>query len=186
MGLLSFIKDNREKAKQVKKEKEAKKAEAEAKLIAKLQNISSGNNLPVASSEGILLQKNEICYYRCSASRYETKTKTVGYEGGYAGLSFKVTKGVTLHTGGTRGHAVKKEVGVEYPGMLYITSKRIIFVADKKHFVVNFAKIVGAKSYKDGFGVQTEKSTYNVMVLDAPYVHAILNGAITNFMNKQK
>lgn len=182
MGLFDKLKEHREKAKAEKEERIRLAQEAAAKRMKQLEVYSNGDNLPVSMAPNIILQKNEICHYYCSARRYETKVKTVGYEGGYSGVSVRVAKGVTFHTGGSRGHAVKQQVGVEYPGTIYITSKRIIFLGEKKNFTVNFSKIIGAQTYKDGFGIQTEKTTYNVLVDDCPYVCAIMNGAITNFL----
>lgn len=185
MGLLDTIKNKIDESNKKKEEKRLDKLKAEEERKILLKNLSEGNNLPVLMSAPILLQKNEICHFACYAKRYETKLKTVGYEGGYSGVSVRVAKGVTFHTGGTRGHAIKQNVGVEYPGNLYITSKRLIFLGDKKNFTITFNKILGANCFKDGFNIQTEKTTYGILVNDSMYVCAIINGAVSNSLGNK-
>jgi hypothetical protein len=56
------------------------------------------------------------------------------YQGGYSGVSFRVAKGVRLHTGGTRGTFVQ---GEETPtpidqGTVTITNQRVVFQGTKQ------------------------------------------------------
>lgn len=184
MGLLDSIKNSFAEAKRKNNERLVAIQEAKEERKKHLLEMYNGNNLPNEPTSGILLQKGEICHTSYPAVRYETKTVTKGYAGGYSGVSIKVAKGVTFHTGGTRGHAVKEQVGVKYPGKIYITNKRVIFVADKKNFTITYGKLISVTPYRDGFGFNKENGSYIILLNNVEYMGAVLNGAINNFLNK--
>ena len=67
------------------------------------------------------------------------------YQGGYQGFSFKVTKGIRYHVGGSRGTFVQ---GDERPtpiddGTITITTQRVIFQGMKQAREWAFAKLLG-------------------------------------------
>ena len=183
MGFLDTIKNKIEENNKKQEEKRLVKQKEKEEREAYLLDLSKGNNLPNVGAP-ILLQKNEICHLYCSVQRYETKTVTTGHVGGYSGVSFKVAKGVSFHTGGVKSRPIKEEVGVKQPGQLYVTNKRILFVSDKKNFTITYSKLIGVKPYSNGFSFQTDKTSYGILTNDMMYVGAILNGSVTNYLNE--
>lgn len=149
-----------------------KKAEREYEI----ENMRHGN-LPIVSNPNLVLQQGEVCHYAGNATYARSEIQTVGRTAGYSGVSVKVAKGVTLHTGGARSHAIKEEVPVNDFGTLFITNKRIIFMGDK-HFNITYGKVLGFNPLRNGFELQTEKSGYLLSVRDSIYVNAALSSAI--------
>ena len=76
--------------------------------------------LPIVFDETVMLKNGEKCHFSSSATRLIPKNKVVGYEGGNAGVSFRVAKGVTLRTGSTRGKQIRKDVVESQPGKLLL------------------------------------------------------------------
>jgi hypothetical protein len=69
------------------------------------------------------------------------------YQGGYQGFSFKVTKGVRYHVGGSRGTFVQ---GDERPtpidaGTVTITTQRVVFQGEKQAREWAFSKLLGVQ-----------------------------------------
>ena len=130
-----------------------------------LELIQSGD-LPVVQANGIILKGNELCHLYLPASRIEIKNETIGSEGGIGGVSLKVTNGITLHSGSTARHAIKKDVEHQYSGMLAITNKRILFVANEgKNITIQLNSLIGYKRGATEFSFskedKTEKFTLN-------------------------
>ncbi|MBV4438583.1 hypothetical protein [Clostridium tyrobutyricum] len=175
-----------------KAEKEAKRAKEEAEALERkrvrnnmLATLREGNNMPrLDASSKINLQKNEECYYGCMAKRLVTKIETVGRTAGYKGVSIRITKGITYHTGGSRSHAIKDNVIHEYPGALFLTTKRVIFVsqAPGKSFTITFQKLLSTVNYKDGIGFKLESRDYTVTMDDPELLGSVLTGALKNFI----
>jgi hypothetical protein len=84
---------------------------------------------------------------------YEEKIHRT-YLGGHGGLSFRVAKGITLHTGSYQGRRIETaELVLLAAGLLGITSKHIYFAGRTKAFRTPYAKIVAFTPYTDGLGI---------------------------------
>ncbi len=169
----------------VKREIEIKKVqETENKKQEAFNFYRQGRYLPIIQCS-IILHKEELCHLVCNAERYEVKERTMGYSSGYGGVSFRVAKGVSLHTGRSRGRSIKGNVSYKYSGNLYITNKRIIFTGSNKNFSIDVSKLLEYKLYKDGVMFNTNRMSYTVLVENIEYVGAILQGIINNFSRSQ-
>ena len=80
------------------------------------------------------------------------------YHGRSSGASFRVAKGVTIRTGGSRGHRVENEYLEQVDvGTVVLTSKHIYFQGeDKERFRVRLDKLVSAEAAADGFLFQRD------------------------------
>ena len=89
---------------------------------------------------------------------YVKTKKEVTYHGRSAGASFRVAKGMTIRTGGSRGHRVENEHLAQVDtGTVVLTSKHIYFQGqDKERFRVRVDKLVSAESAQDGFLFQRD------------------------------
>ena len=65
------------------------------------------------------MRPGEVCHYQTAASVLQVKNEVVGHTSGYRGMSIHVAKGLTLHTGGSRGHAIRADVAPHLSRYLY-------------------------------------------------------------------
>ena len=173
-------KDNEVKKRQNEFNKAMEEAENARNLRERnnlLDSLREGNNLPITQSP-VILQRNELCHLSVLATRLVSKKVTVGYEGSSRGISFRVAPGVRFYTGGSKGYPVKAEITEKYGGTIVVTSKRIVFISDRKGFTIPMNKLVAVTPYTDGYGFQKDNTNYLVQLPDAEYFGAILNGVV--------
>ena len=105
-----------------------------------LQTIQDGN-LPEITDVPVILGTGEVAHYFAPARRYITKTKAVGRTGGRGGVSVRVAKGVTVHTGRSAGQTIYDDVTDTFNGSIVLTNRRLIFVAERNGFDVKLSSI---------------------------------------------
>lgn len=112
---------------------------------------SNGLNAPVMLGRG-----ESILWTYNGVSMYQEKT-VKEYGGRRSGWSFRVMKGVTYHTGGSRikpiEHTFMDNKGT---GTLYITNKHIIFQSPTAAQKVPYSKMIGVTPYSDGIEVHRD------------------------------
>ncbi|HUL02400.1 MAG TPA: hypothetical protein VLV16_04105 [Gemmatimonadales bacterium] len=150
-----------------------------------LREIESGN-LPTVVVPELLLQKQETAHWTEPASLLEERVVNRRYVGGSSGVSFRIARGVSYRVGSFRGHVVsdKKVIPVSI-GTLVITSKRFVFLGDKKSLNSRLDKLLDVHLFADGIRVDDSggkphtfrfESRNNVDVFGA-----ILSRAINSF-----
>ena len=116
-------------------------------LIAKL----NAGRLEPMSSPQLMVKRGELVYLQVRA---ELLKEVVHREmrGGYAGVSFRVAKGVRVNTGGFRGHSVVTgtSIVIDDIGILSVTSQRIVFIGSRRGLDVPYTKILGMNGFSDG------------------------------------
>lgn len=132
-----------------------------------LQIVSGG--LPDLIETEAILKPGEQPAYSAAATLLITKKRAVGRMGGGAGVSFRVAKGVSFHTGGGESRTVFGDITDRYPGRLLITSQRIIFLQNQKGFDQNIDKLTSLAPYKDGVGIQFGSTTYTLATPEPQY-----------------
>ena len=144
---------------------EAARQQAEKRESALVPRISAAN-----SPAGVLalcdhrpppslrFQKSEEPVWVVPDCGYLKTKKDVTFEGRSAGASFRVAKGVTIRTGGSRGHRVENEYLEQVDvGTVVLTNKHIYFQGtDKERFRVRLDKLVSAETAADGFLFQRD------------------------------
>jgi hypothetical protein len=96
---------------------------------------------------------------------YEPRSVRV-YQGGSAGTSIRVAKGLSFRVGGSRGYAeYHDELRPIDQGDFIITSKRLIFCGSARTVSINFEDIVSSTPCSDGLRINKERR-------DKPYIFA--------------
>lgn len=167
-----------------------KKAFKPQNSIAKSQNNLSQSNwdegvkkaaqitgLPVVSfPEAILLKPDEVCHYQSFAKVGIVKNQVTGRTGGYGGVSFRIAKGVTLHSGSSGGKSIRENVLYTYPGIFSMTNQRIIMTGEKG-FEYPIAKLTAMTPYqgKSGITLQFGKISHSLLMSEPYWVPKIID-----------
>lgn len=153
-------------------EKESAAQEESFRKQQRMQDVLSMTSLPVEPyPEAIILNDGEICHYQIPAVSVVVKNQVVGRSGGGGGVSVRVAKGVTLHSGRSSGKTIRDDVPYFYGGVFSITNQRIIMTGEKGFdYPVNKLTSIVPYNYASGDGVtlQFGRSTHNLLV-DEPY-----------------
>ena len=175
VGIIIYYvnKKRQEKAQQKENEKraleEAKRKELEflkEKWEQKKKEFLN-NGLPILNTETLQLEKNEFCHFLGDAFFCKIKQQTVGYEGGSRGVSFRVMKGISFRVGNHRGHYIREEVTDRTKGLIYLTSKKIIFSSIKNSSVIKHKDIINLDVADNMLQIQTDKKTYLFQIVDS-------------------
>lgn len=129
---------------------------------------ANGGTLPIIRGLPIHLTKGEEGYFcDTSAVLYEPRSVRTGNVGG---ASFRVAKGVTIHSGGfsSESHDEWRETS---RGTLYVTNKRIIFDGEMKNRVIPIADVMSVSAGYRNAVVNSHK-------LQRPVAFDSINGQI--------
>lgn len=124
--------------------------------------INSGK-MPNIQGTNLNLATGEICCYMDKAYTFSDKTITTGYTGKRNGVSIRIAKGISYHTGGSGSQAIRETQRTTYHGILYITTKRVIFTSGKESFDKVFDKITSIQEVQDGLIIQIGSNTYSIV-----------------------
>lgn len=127
-----------------------------------LKEIRDGG-LPIINGTNLNLMAGETCHYADRAYTFKDKTITTGYTGRNSGVSVRVAKGVTYHTGGSGSQAIRETQRTTYNGALYITNRRIIFTSQRDNFDKTFDKITSVNEVRDGVLIQIGSNAYSIV-----------------------
>lgn len=121
-----------------------------------MDTLSTDNPmLPQINSVGLLLKKNEHPILELENITLQEPRAVRVSRGGYGGTSIRIAKGITLHTGGTRGRSESHdEIRNIDNGKLLITNKRIMFLGSNRTTNIDINKIVSIEDYLDGIKIQ--------------------------------
>lgn len=91
----------------------------------------------VVSNPPIALRPDEKCYYVGNACGAKIKTVTTGYVGARKGTSIRIMKGVSYHTGGSAGKAVREQVlETSSMGTFVMTGNRFVLMTSQYGFSI--------------------------------------------------
>ncbi|GAA0076219.1 hypothetical protein UT300005_05970 [Clostridium sp. CTA-5] len=136
------------------------------------------DNEPLPMVQGnIILKQNEICHYCDNALLRKIKNKVVGYSGGGAGMSFRIAKGITYRSSGSKRIPIRKNIAEDYIGILNITNKRVIFIGEKG-FSHNINTLVSVIPYSDAIEMQFGSKNYIIMTNNGNYIYQIIQRLI--------
>jgi hypothetical protein len=148
-----------------------------------LLNALDNGYLPTKVNSVIVLQKNEVAHIEVPASLLISKTVTTGYTGGSRGVSIKIMKGVSYRLGASKSTPIREQVSIEHPGVLVITSKRIVFSSPTKSFSIPFTQLISFEPFSDGLGLQKNNSSYILRLVNNKSAEVIFK-IITNAINR--
>lgn len=134
-------------------------------------------------SEGksrLMTKKDEVVHLEVPAALMKEVTIRQ-YQGGYSGVSFRIAKGVRFSTGGVRGKSVVvgTELQVEDQGFLAISSKRAVFMGQKRTVEMLYSKLVSMNVFEDGiqFHVSNRQNASLFKLDSGALVAATMNAA---------
>ena len=137
------------------------------------QQILRGQ-LPILQLNNLFLKNGEVCHY-VDRAMYEKRTvnkKRIRKNTGYSmpGLF----KGTRVHVGGGNSEYVDDVKYSTIKGVLYITTKRIIFVGGADGFDRKTEDLVAVTPYANCIEFQFSKETLKLFVPDGNLPHIVL------------
>lgn len=146
-------------------------------LMDRVNYVMSQTELPVVQNvRGMILKPGEVCHYQSDAYVLIIKNEVVGHTAGHRGISVRVAKGVTLHSGGSRGHSIRQDVSYTYPGVFTMTNKRFVMTGEKA-FEYPIDKLTYFNDYDGGKGLvmQFGRSSFTILMNEPYWVPKIID-----------
>ena len=146
-------------------------------LMDRVNYVMGQTELPVVQNvRGMILKPGEICHYQSDAYVLVIKNEVVEHTAGHRGISVRVAKGVTLHSGGSRGHSIRRDVSYTYPGVFTMTNKRFVMTGEKA-FEYSLDKLTYFNDYDGGKGLvmQFGRSSFTVLMNEPYWVPKIID-----------
>lgn len=139
-----------------------------------LREIQFGR-LPVINSSGLILKSGEVAHFIINANLLEERVVSRNYQGGSAGVSFRVAKGVNFRVGQHKGRMVSKTGIVEVDnGDFIITNQRVMFKGRKKSFNYQFNKLIGYTVFKNGVDINAANGATRSLAIQQPFNSDVL------------
>lgn len=145
----------------------------------RMDELDKGN-LPIENSGNVILANDEICHFHSSVTYIKVRERVIGYKGGGTGVSFRIAKGISIHTGSDNKKAVRGNVVQEEKGSLTITNKRIIGSAFNVSFDKKISSLSSIESNWNAVLLQFGKEQYYFKTFEAIYIDKIIRLAARN------
>ena len=144
-----------------------------------IKQIKDGE-IPKINISNLILKEDEYCCYVDNAETYRDKTITTGYTRKGAGVSFRVTKDLSYHTGGGGSQAIRETQRTTYSGILYLTNKRVIFTSQKDSFDKDINKLTSVTETRNGLVIQIGSDMYEIITKS----HSLFISVFNNVRNQ--
>ena len=95
------------------------------------------------------LRSDEACYFEGEGFSYHSEDIVSGYKRSSHGSSMRVMRGYSIHRSYGQNDVIRKTVRTEYPGRLFITNERIVFLAERYGFDISFDKLSNITMYNE-------------------------------------
>ena len=115
------------------------------------------------------LEKDEVCYYEGIGTSYHSKEIVIGYRRNSSGYSAG-----GFHSSSGRSSAIRKNVSTPYVGRLFITNNRIVFLAEKYGFNIDYNKLSNISVYNKYIEVFSGSKFYRVYSSDTVFIHDLI------------
>ncbi len=184
-GFLIFAAQSSAKAKAA--EADQRQAEMQAyieKGQAALDEVNALPELPTIEP-GFALQRGEVCHWAGPCAWFELRSRTtrISYHG--PTLTIPIMKGIKYRAGSFAPSTERTHELVQVDtGILFITSKRLVFDGHSKNSVVTLKSMIRVGVFPGGFEAekQTGKSPYLKFDGDPHTPAAIASRALTAFV----
>ena len=153
--------------------------------IEGIKTINEGK-IPNIQGTNLNLLGDETCCYMDKAYTFKDKTVTTGYKGNNSGVSIRITKGLSYRTGAGSSQAIKQTQKTTYNGILYLTTRRIIYTSQNESFDKTFDKITSIEEAKDGLIIQIGSNTYSIVTNTHSEFMKVFNLIKQNNTNNKK
>ena len=147
-----------------------------AGTILDIEGKSANDILDEMELEEVSMRLNydEACYYEGIATAYHTKNIVTGYRRNSSGYSVRAMKGVSLHNSSGTSNAIRKTISTPYPGRLFITNERIVFLAEKYGFDIDFNKLSNISVYNKYLEVFAGSKFYRLYTKDTLFIRDLI------------
>ena len=108
------------------------------------------------------LRDNEACYFEGEGISYHSKDVVSGYRSSSHGSSLRVMRGCSVYRSHGQSDVIRKTVKIEYPGRLFITNERIVFLAERYGFDIAYDKLSNITMYNKYIEVFAGSKFYRV------------------------
>lgn len=158
----------------------ASKAASAAKNELFQQHLAEAREmteLPIVPAPiGIMLKPGERCCYQSAASVLVIKNQVVGRTGSSGGVSVRVAKGVTLHSGSGGGRTIRQDVAYTYPGIFSITDQRFVMTGEKG-FEYPLEKLTSILPYNgyEGATLQFGRSSFTLLMDESFWIAKMID-----------
>ncbi len=141
--------------------------------VAAQQQIMCGQ-LPVLQPNQLILKKGELCHYadRAVYEKRIVSKRRIRKSKGYSAPG--LFKGTRVHFGNGESEEIENIKYETIKGVLYITNKRIIFVADHDGFNKKAEELIAITPYSNCIELQFAKETLKVFVPDGNLPNIVL------------
>lgn len=116
-------------------------------VVARLNN----GRLQALVEHELMVKQGESVYLEIAAALMK-EVSIREWQGGTSGVSFRIAKGVRYHVGRIKGRSVVvgTELQIDDVGVLAVSSKRIVFMGDKRTMEIPLAKLLNLDMFEDG------------------------------------
>lgn len=120
------------------------------------------------------LRRDEACYFEGEGFSYHTKDVVSGYKRSSHGRSMRIMRGYSVHRSNGQSDVIRKTVKTEYPGRLFITNERIVFLAERYGFDIGFDKLSNITMYDDYLEVFAGSKFYRVFTPHCIFIRDLI------------
>lgn len=120
------------------------------------------------------LRPDEACYFEGEGFSYHSKDVVSGYKRNSHGSSMRVMRGYSIHRSNGQSDVIRKTVKTEYRGRLFITSERIVFLAERYGFDIGFDKLSNITMYNEYFEVFAGSKFYRVYTPHTVFIRDLI------------
>lgn len=120
------------------------------------------------------LKRGENCYFEGVGFSYHSKDIVTGYRSNSYGSSMRVMKGYSIHRSTGQSKAIRETISTEYPGRLFITNQRIVFLAERYGFDINFNKLSNITMYDEYLEVFSGSKFYRVFTPHTLFIRDLI------------
>lgn len=120
------------------------------------------------------LRPDEACYFEGEGYSYHSKDVVSGYRHSSYGNSMRVMRGYSIRRSSGRSDAIRKTVKTEYPGRLFITNERIVFLAERYGFDIGFDGLSNITMYNEYLEVFAGSKFYRVFTPHTVFIRDLI------------
>lgn len=132
------------------------------------------DSLPEIQVPNIMMKTGEIAHYFCDGGLNITKRQAIGRTGTSGGMSFRIAKGVYLHSGKSGSHTIYSDVTNMYSGLVVITNQRIIFLQAQHGFETLISRLTAVSPTSGGLLLQSGNKVYDMSFPYPEYPYTVI------------
>jgi len=120
------------------------------------------------------LRPDEACYFEGEGVSYHSREVVSGHKRTSYGSSTRIMRGYSVHRSNGQSEVLRKTVNTEYPGRLFITNERIVFLAERYGFDIGFDKLSNITMYNECVEVFAGSKFYRVFTPHTVFIRDLI------------